>query len=714
MPPRPRIPPADHGSRPSRCDGLTAIPGRRDGQRRGGPFATLPADADDAGAAAHASARTRGLPVTDTVRPLDPALWDDAIATAEDFYGHVNARWLAANPVPAEYPMWGAFVQLDHTNKERTRRLLEAAAAAGPEADPITRLVGDYYAAGMDEATIAAAGVEPLRPYLDRIDSIASVEDVRAIALDLHRAGAGPFFGIEVEADFEDADAYLAYLGQAGLGLPERGYYLGDDERSVALREAYAAHVANQLGNLGAVPDEARASADAVLAWERRLAEASLSAEQKRDPKLTLNRVEVGALDDLMPGWRLAAYVREAGVGGATVCVDNPGFLRDLDAALGEAPLETICAALRWHLVRACASSLPPAFEDENFAFYGRILRGQQEQQPRWKRVVAAADADIGEAVAQLFVAEAFPPEAKARCEELVEHLLHAMERAIRGNGWMTDATQEQALAKLAGFGYKIGYPDRWRDYSTLRLDRTSFVATRLRAAAFEMQRQLGRLGTPVDRGEWAMPAHVVNAYYHPFHNEIVFPAGILQPPFFYADADDPVNYGGIGTVIGHEITHGFDDTGSRFDAAGALRDWWTADDRTEFERRATVIVEQFDGYEVADGAHVNGKLTLGENIADLGGIAISLDAMHEAVPGDAPLVDGLTPDQRFFLAYATMWRMGYTDAAARMLANVDTHAPSQYRVNGPLANTPAFAAAFGIAEDAPMVRAGDLRAKVW
>jgi putative endopeptidase len=652
--------------------------------------------------------------VTDTARPLDPSLWDDAIAVAGDFYGHVNARWLAANPVPAEYPMWGAYVQLDHDNKERTRRLLEAAAAAGSDADPITRLVGDYYAAGLDEATIAAVGVAPLRPYLDRIDAIASVEDVRALALDLHRIGAGPFFGIGVEADFEDADVYLAYLGQAGLGLPERGYYLDDDERSVALREAYAAHVAAQLGNLGAAPDEARAAAEAILAWERRLAEASLSAEQQRDPQLTMNRFEVGALDELMPGWRLAAYLRETEVGGATVCVDNPGFLRALDAALGEAPLETVRAALRWHLVRACASSLPPAFEDEGFAFYGRILRGQQAQQPRWKRVVAAADADIGEAVAQLFVKVAFSPEAKARCEELVEHLLHAMERAIRGNDWMTGTTREQALAKLAGFGYKIGYPDEWRDYSGLELDRTSFVGNRLKAAAFEMRRQLARLGTPMDRAEWAMPAHVVNAYYHPLRNEIVFPAGILQPPFFWADADDPVNYGGIGTVIGHEITHGFDDTGSRFDAAGALRDWWTADDRAEFERRANVIVEQFDGYDVAEGAHVNGKLTLGENIADLGGIAISLDAMHEAVPLDAPLIEGLTPDQRFFLAYATMWRMGYTDAAARMLANVDTHSPSRFRVNGPLSNTPEFAAAFGVPEGAPMVRAGDLRAKVW
>ncbi len=646
--------------------------------------------------------------------PLDAAQWDDSIPVSDDFYHHVNARWLQANPVPPEYPMWGAYIQLDHNNKELTRRLLEEAAAAGDAGDAISRLVGNYYAAGMDEAGIAEAGAEPLRPFLDRIDAVASFADVRALALDLHRIGAGPLFGIGIEADFEDADVYLAYVQQAGLGLPERGYYLNDDERSVALRGAYEAHVAAQLGNLGAGPDEAKAAAGAILAFERRLAEASLSPEQHRDPKLTLNRFEVAALDEEVPGLRLGAFLRDVGITSETVSVDNLAFFKAVDAALGDTSLETLRDVLRWHLVRVTASSLAPAFEDENFAFYGRILGGQQEQQPRWKRIVGAVSSDIGEAVAQLFVRVAFPPESKARVEELVDHLLHAMGRAIRGNDWMTEATRAEALTKLAGFTYKIGYPAEWRDYSTLELDRSSYLGNRLKASAFEMRRQMGRLGKPMDKGEWAMPAHVVNAYYHPLRNEIVFPAGILQPPFFYADADDAVNYGGIGTVIGHEITHGFDDTGSRFDAVGALRDWWTEDDRTEFERRANVIVEQFNGYRVADDVTVNGKLTLGENIADLGGIAISLDALHEAIGDDAPAIDGLTPDQRFFLAYATMWRMGYTEAAARMLANVDTHSPSRYRVNGPLSNTPAFAAAFEVADGSPMALPADRRARVW
>ena len=646
--------------------------------------------------------------------PLDATLWDDGIPAADDFYHHVNARWLASNPVPADYPMWGAYLELDHRNKELTHRLLREAADAGVAGDPITCLVGDYFAAGMDEAGIAAGGLAPLRSSLDRIDAIASRDDVRALALELHRIGAGPLFGVEVEADFEDAAVYLTYLGQGGLGLPERGYYVGDDERSVAMRAAYVAHITAQLGNLGQGPEEAAAAAVTILAFEHRLAEASLSREQLREPTLTMNRIAVDALDELMPGLRLGAYVHEVGVRGASVSVDNPGFFRALDAALAETPIAVLRDVLRWHLVRTCAPSLPAAFDEEHFSFYGRILGGQQAQHPRWKRIVEASSADIGEAVAQLFVRETFPPDAKARVEELVNHLLAAMGRAIRGNTWMTEATRTQALTKLAGFSYKIGYPDEWRDYTSLAIDRTSFLANRLAASAFELRRQLGRLGSPVDKGEWAMPAHVVNAYYHPLRNEIVFPAGILQPPYFHAHADDAVNHGGIGTIIGHEITHGFDDTGSRFDAGGALRDWWTEEDRTEFERRAAVLAEQFDEFTVAEGVTVNGRLTLGENIADLGGIAISLDALQDVVPADAPAIDGLSPVQRFFLAYATMWRMGYTEAAARMLAKVDVHSPARHRVNGPLANTPAFAAAFGIPQGAPMALPADRRATIW
>ncbi len=648
-------------------------------------------------------------------KPLDATLWDESIPVAEDFYGHVNARWLAANPVPAEYPMWGAYVELDHRNKERTRRLLEEAAEAGADAEPITRLVGDFYASGMDEAAIAAAGIEPLRPFLDRIEAITSVDDLRSLNLDLHRHGLGALFGIGVEADFEDAEVYLAYVGQSGLGLPERGYYLNEDERSVALRGAYTAHIATQFRNLGVDQTDAAATAEAMLAFERRLAEASLSPEQRRDPQLTMNRRAIAELDDLMPGYRLGAYLREVGISGDTVCVDNPGFLAVVDQAH------------RRHPARRAQGRAALAPGPRHGFLPGPGVRGRAVRvlRPHPRRPAGAAA----------------PMEAHRRCRVLGHR---------RGGGAAVRSRHVPAGGQIPGRGHGGSPPGRHgsgdpchhvddrrhpragagQARRLLLQDRvpgqSGATTRRLELRPLELPRQpprrvrprdrapAGPLGTPMDKGEWAMPAHVVNAYYHPLRNEIVFPAGILQPPFFYADADDAVNYGGIGMVMGHEITHGFDDTGSQFDAAGALRNWWTDEDRTEFERRANVLVEQFDGYPVADDVNVNGRLTLGENIADLGGIAISLDAMHEAVGDDAPEIDGLTPDQRFFLAYATMWRMGYTEAAARMLANVDTHSPSQYRVNGPLSNTPAFAAAFGVPDGSPMALPAGQRARIW
>jgi len=427
-----------------------------------------------------------------------------------------------------------------------------------------------------------------------------------------------------------------------------------------------------------------------------------------------MNRHTVDSLDELMPAFGLTGFVRDLGVASASVNIDNAGFFTALETTLAETPTETLRDYLRWNLVRAYASSLSPAFADESFDFFGRTLGGQQQQRPRWKRVLDAASADIGEQVAQLYVAAAFPEHAKHRCEQMVDQLLVAMGDAIRGAEWMTDDTKPQALEKLAGFTYKIGYPDEWRDYSALSIGRTSHAENRMACAAFEHHRQLSRLGEPVDTREWAMPAHSVNAYYHPLLNEVVFPAGILQPPFFYAEADDAVNYGAIGTVIGHEITHGFDDRGSHFDAKGALRDWWTEADRAEFDSRAQVLVDQFDAYEVAEDLHVNGRLTLGENIADLGGLTIALGALRKVLPSDALLVDGLTPEQRFFLSWATVWRTNYTDEYARLLVNIDPHSPARARVNAPLANLPAFAAAFQIAEGTPMVRPAELRAHIW
>jgi predicted metalloendopeptidase len=653
--------------------------------------------------------------MTEPLRTIDPESFDPDTAASDDFYRHVNGGWIDANPVPAEYGSWGAPQIVHERNQEVLHRLLEDAAARTEPPGSAGQMVGDYFAAAMDEASIAAAGVEPLRPYLSRIQGAGSVADVRDIVRDLQRCGAGPLHSLGVAPDFEDSNAYLVYVGQGGLGLPERDYYLREDERSATLREQYVAHVARQLGNLGDADGRAQEAAGRILAFETRLAEASYTAEQLRDVQLTMNRHDRAALDELMPDFGLSSYVAALGVTSPTVSVDNPGFFKALDATLAATPMETLRDYLRWHVVRAFAPALSPAFEEEAFDFYGKTLGGRKEMQPRWKRVLNAASADIGELVAQLYVEAAFSAEAKKRCEEMVDHLLSAMERAIRSADWMSEATRAEALRKLEGFNYKIGFPDEWRDYSGLVIGRTTYVENRMRCEAFEFARQMGRLGEPVDRGEWAMPAHVVNAYYHPLLNEIVFPAGILQPPFFYADADDAVNYGAIGAVIGHEITHGFDDQGSHFDAEGQLRDWWTEEDRAEFTRRAQVLVDQFDEYAVVDDLHVNGRLTLGENIADFGGLKIAHDALLEALADkQTAAVDGFGPEQRFFFSWATVWRTNYTDEYLHLIVKTDPHSPAGARVNGPLSNLPAFAAAFAIAGVSPMARGKDARVRIW
>jgi putative endopeptidase len=653
--------------------------------------------------------------MSDPLRAIDTTLFDPDTAASDDFYRYVNGGWLDANPIPPEYPVWDAFQEVNRRNEVMLHQLLQDAAARPEPRGSAGQMVGDYFAAAMDVESIVAAGLAPLEPLLGRIDAAASVADIRSITRDLQRFGVGAFHSFGVESDFEDSDAYLVYVGQGGLGLPERDYYLRTDDRSAELRRAYVAHIANQLGNLGEDGAAAREAAERVLAFETRLAEASYPAERMRDVQLTMNRYAVAVLDVLMPGFGLSAYAVDLGVTSPTVNVDNAGFFTSLEVALADTPLPTLRAYLRWHLVRTYASSLAPAFEDEAFDFYGRKLGGRQTLRPRWKRVLDVVTAGLGEQVAQLYVKSAFSVQAKKRCEEMVDHLLAAMGEAIRGAEWMTEATRAAALRKLAGFGRKIGFPDEWRDYSDLSIGRGPYAANRLRCAAFEYDRLVSRLAEPVDRTEWAMPAHSVNAYYHPLLNEVVFPAGILQPPFFYADADDAVNFGAIGAVIGHEITHGFDDQGSRFDAEGRLHDWWTEADRAEFERRAQVLVEQFDAYSVFDDLHVNGRLTLGENIADLGGLSIAHAALRGLLDdGGAPPIDGLTPEQRFFVSWATVWRCNYTDDYLRLLANVDPHSPARARANGPLSNLPAFAAAFGLAVETPMVRSDESRARVW
>ena len=647
--------------------------------------------------------------------PIDPVNFDTSVDPSVDFYRYANGGWLDANPVPPEYSRWGSFNEVTERNEELMHRIMQEVAAGEHEPGSPEQMVGDYFASGMNEEQIEETGISPLRSIFAKISTARTVADLRELAATLHPSGLPFVFGIGVAPDFDDPNVYLLYVGQGGLGLPERDYYLRDDEQSVELRSNYLKHIAAQIGNLGYDEATAQADAEAIVAFETALAEPSYTAAQQRDIDLIGNRHDVSELPDVRPGFDLPRYLDSVGAGAvAQLNIDNPGFFKAAAGLLEQTPIETLRAYARWHVIRSVASSLPPKFADEAFDFYGRKLGGQKEQKPRWKRVLAMTTADIGEQLSKLYVAEAFPPEAKMRAEELVDGLFAAMESSLQRRDWMSDDTRQEALAKLSGFTYKIGYPDEWRDYTGLVIDRGPLVENRMRAAAFEYQRDLAKLDKPVDPHEWEMAPHVVNAYYHPLKNEIVFPAGILQPPFFYADADDAVNYGAIGTVIGHEITHGFDDMGSRFDATGQLRDWWTEADRTEFMRRADVVVEQYDGYSVFDDLNVNGKLTLGENIADLGGMTIAFEALREALAGEHAEIDGWTPHQRFFLSWGTIWRQNTTDEWLRLLVNTDPHSPGHFRCNGPLSNFAPFADAFGIASDAPMMRPQEARIEIW
>lgn len=650
----------------------------------------------------------------DTV--FDPEDMDPDASPATDFWRWANGGWLDRNPVPPEYPMWGAFLELHTRNEEIVHTLLKQAADAGAAVGTVDQKIGDFYASGMDTDAIEATGIEPIQPWLDLIEGIDTIDDLRTAFTQLNRIGASVGWNWHVEPDRSDSTQNLLYIAQGGLGLPDRDYYFRDDDRSQALASAYRDHVTAMFELLGWPSEEASTAAETIWKIESRLAEASNTAVQQRDVQDTTNKLTTAEVADLTPTVMLNDWLEAIGAGQeAAVNIDNLRFFSELDTMFNEVPIDDWKTYCTWHLLVSTASGLPSRFEDEAFSFWGVKVSGQKEQKPRWKRVVSAAGGSIGHLVAQLYVREHFPPSAKERVEDLVERILVEMRKSIETVDWMGPDTKKQALEKLEGFGYKIGYPDKWRDYSSLSISRDAWLANRLAARVFEFERNINTLGKPIDEHEWLMPPHIVNAYYWPERNEIVFPAGILQPPFFVAEADDAVNLGGIGAVIGHEITHGFDDKGSLFDATGHLRNWWTDDDRAEFEARAKVIAEQFSAYEIEDGLNINGDLTLGENIADLAGLTLAFGALRQILDENgADLIGGLTPEQRFFLSYARIWRMNATPEYTRLIVNSDPHSPAEFRVRGPLSNMTEFAEAFNLPDDSPTMRPVDERAKVW
>jgi len=639
---------------------------------------------------------------------------DRTCKPCDDFNQFAMGGWMKSNPIPAEYPNWGSFTMLADRNQTVLRSILEDAGKANAAAGSNQQKIGDFYSSCMDTTAVEAAGIKPVAADFAAIEQVKSASELQPLIARLQQTGGGFLFRFDSTQDLDDATQVIAEINQGGLGLPDRDYYTRTDEKSVQLRKDYEAHVAKMLALAGDSQEKVAAEAKTVMTLETALANASMSRVQMRDPHAVWHKMTLPQLKELAPGWSWEAYFRQRNAPGfSAINVSQPDFFKETNRLLTATPLNEWKTYLRWHVLHASATQLSDTFVQENFNFYGNKLSGTKQLQPRWKRCSQSVNRNLGEALGQVYVEKYFPPDAKAHGRVMVMNLIAALKSDIPVLSWMGADTKKAALDKLEAFQIKIGYPDKWRDYSALTVDKGSYLANERRAIAFENARDLNKIGKPVDRGEWQMTPPTVNAYYDATMNEIVFPAGILQPPFYDPKADDAVNYGGMGAAIGHEITHGFDDEGSQFDAKGNLRDWWTKDDRKNFDERATCVQKQFDGYEVEPGLHQNGKLVLGESIADLGGLAISYAAYEKSIEGKRPpALGGFTPEQRFFLGWAQVWGANMRPENARLMANTNEHPLPKFRTNGPLSNMDLFAKAFGCKKGDQMVR--ENVCKIW
>jgi putative endopeptidase len=623
---------------------------------------------------------------------------DRSVDPTEDFYGYATGTWRRNNPVPADKAIWGGFTELIERNFVLLRALLESAqsdASAAP-ASP-RRQVGDFYASALDQARRESVGFAPIRAQLEQIARIETVPELVHVVAALHDSGVAPFFQPFVHPDRRNSAVYAFYVYQGGIGLPDREYYLAKEFE--AQRLGYEAHIGRMFRLLGDSSSSASSEAAVILSIETDLARASRSATELRDDVKNHHPFPVAELTTRFPGFPWTEYLADRRAGSIGYIVfGQPEFFTALETLLAQRPLTDLKVYLRWHVLHAIASYLQPAVEREDFEFYHRVLQGQPEPEPDWKLAARTIDENLGEALGALYVERHFPPEARARMGELVSDLRAVFRDRLRGLDWMTEPTRQKALAKFDRFTTKIGHPDRFRDYSSVVIRREDYAGNWQRAVAFEVHRQMARIGGTVDRSEWGMTPQTVNAYFSPTQNEIVFPAGILQPPFFDATMDDAVNYGAIGAVIGHEITHGYDDQGRRFDAEGNLGDWWSEADAREFEARAKVVVDEYSRQEGLPGVFVNGELTLGENIADFGGVSLAYEALQRRLSADPSrriAVDGLTPEQRFYLSWAQVWRQNCREPERRRRLTVDPHSPGDIRAVTPAVLHPHFSEAF-------------------
>jgi len=649
---------------------------------------------------------------------LSAANMDSTVKAGDDFYQYANGGWLKNNPVPAEYSRYGVFEALQEQNYEQLKTILaEASADKNAAQGSVNQKIRDFYNSGMDTVAIEKNGITPLKAELDQIDAFASVADIQHMIIMQHASGNYPLFYFFSSQDEKNSNQVIASTYQGGLGLPDRDYYLSADARSKEIRTKYIEHMVKMFVLAGSSEEQAQKDANTIMKIETDLAKISSTRLELRDPKANYNKTDFAGLQKMAPEMDWKAYFE--GINLSTnneINIGQPKFISGMSKMLKSVPVADWKVYFRWDLINSAAPSLSSAFDTEHFAFYGTILTGAKQQKPRWKRILQKTSNSMGEALGQLYVEKYFPPQAKERMIKLVGNLRISLGERIKSLAWMTDSTKKEALAKLEKINVKIGYPDKWIDYSPLSIGTDSYYENLKNARQFAVNREIAKIGKPVDRTEWGMTPQTVNAYYSPNMNEIVFPAAILQPPFFFMDADDAVNYGAIGMVISHEMTHGFDDQGRQYDKDGNLHDWWLADDSKNFEMQTKVLVDQFDNYTMLDSLHVDGKLTLGENIADLGGMNVAYNGLMKALEGKNKdeKIDGFTESQRFFLSYAQVWRANVRDEETMRRLKEDVHSPSVARVNGIVYNLPFFYEAFNIQPGDKRYIAPEKRANIW